>query len=96
MAVSGDIPPTSDCDGNSVYTHHHKKAEYWHLLMKIIPADATIAEVEKTAAEYEQKAKIQRLSSLQHPLLRLATECAADLRCRQTAQRSTASKDEGE
>lgn len=34
-----------------------KKAQYWPLLMKIIPADTTIAELEKKACEHEEKAK---------------------------------------
>ena len=40
-----------------VYTNGRKRHNTGRLLMKIIPADATIAELEKKACEYEEKAK---------------------------------------
>jgi hypothetical protein len=36
-----------------------KRQNSWHLVMKIIPADATIADLAQKAAELEQKAKTE-------------------------------------
>ena len=36
-----------------------KRHNSWHLVMKIVPADATIADLAKKAAELEKKAKTE-------------------------------------